>query len=75
MMDHLLTIPEAAGILRVHESTVYRMIRDGRMPGVHFGRTVRLTPTALESFVRAEEQRLHRGMATPTAYQNTGDGA
>ena len=47
----LLTVYEAAKVLRVNPITVRRHIADGRLRAVHVGRRVRVPQDALEEFV------------------------
>lgn len=50
-MDEVFTVPEAAQFLRVHEQTVYQLLREGRLKGVKVGRSWRIHRHVLESFV------------------------
>ena len=44
----LITVKEAAALLRYDEDTVWRKIRRGEIPGVHHhGRSIRIDRTAL----------------------------
>jgi excisionase family DNA binding protein len=57
----LLTVPEAAAILRVSRATVYRLANDGELPAHRVGAGIRfdrgeLTEFALRPF-RVEEDR------------------
>lgn len=45
----LLTCEEAAAFLRVHPRTVYRLLREGKLPGVKVGRQWRIRRTDLEA--------------------------
>jgi excisionase family DNA binding protein len=47
----LLTIREAAGVLRIGRSTVYELIGRGDIEVVHIGRAVRVPVDALRVFV------------------------
>ena len=47
----LLRVEEAAERLSLGRSKVYELIRDGRLPVVHIGRSVRVPARAVESFV------------------------
>lgn len=38
----LLTVKEAAEVLRVHEHTIRRLIRQGKIPGTKLGRDFRV---------------------------------
>lgn len=44
----MLTVEEVAGILRVNPKTVYRAIERGELPGLRFGRVIRVPRHALE---------------------------
>ncbi len=49
---NLLTIPEVAAWARVHPKTVYRWVKDGKLPAVQFGtRTVRIPEPAVRDFL------------------------
>jgi excisionase family DNA binding protein len=50
--ERLLVVKEAADFLRLSERTVWRMIDDGRLPAVRFGRAVRIRPEALAALMR-----------------------
>lgn len=43
-----LTVAEVAGMMRVSNMTVYRMVESGRLPAVRFGRSYRIPESALE---------------------------
>jgi excisionase family DNA binding protein len=47
----LVTIPEAAVVLAIGRSTVYRLICTGQLTPIHIGRSVRLAVEELEAFV------------------------
>ena len=47
MKIELLTVQEAAGLLRVHRNTIYAMIHDGRLPAFKVGRVWRIHPDDL----------------------------
>ncbi len=49
----VFTIEEAAALLRVHRSTVYRLVKEGKLERVYIGRrSARITRESLERFVR-----------------------
>jgi excisionase family DNA binding protein len=48
----LLTVVEAAGELHVHPNTVRRLLDGGRLTKVKLGRSVRVSSTELEAYVR-----------------------
>lgn len=47
----LLTAAEAAERLRVSTWRLYDMVREGMIPAVRLGRSVRVDPGALEDFI------------------------
>lgn len=52
----LLTVPEAADLLGLNYQTLYKYVREGRLPDrcvVRLGRTVRISRPALVSWVAA----------------------
>lgn len=50
----LLTVAEAAAILRLHPVTVQRLLRRGELPGVRVGRQWRIRRTDLDDRLRGE---------------------
>ena len=50
----LLTAAEVAKDLNVSLRTVRRLIKDGKLPIVHVGRSVRIRPAALDQLIDAE---------------------
>lgn len=53
-----LTVPETAGILRLHPKTVQRYLRLGKLPGVKLGKAWRVPKQALLSIATKEEEYL-----------------
>ena len=56
----LLTVAEVAGVLRVSNMTVYRLIKAGELPALRVGKNYRIREHDLESYlatgsVRANE--------------------
>lgn len=47
----LLTIREAAAAIRMSEGWIKAAIRDGKLQALHFGRSVRIRPEALEEYI------------------------
>lgn len=47
----LLTVPEAARLLAVGRTSLYRLIWGGELEPVHIGRSVRLSIAEIERFV------------------------
>lgn len=50
-MIQLLTVPEAAALLAISRSKLYRYIQDGSMPSVHIGGSRRISHEDLQDFV------------------------
>ncbi len=49
----VLTVDEAARLLRVNRKTLYDAVREGRVPGViRLGRSIRIGRTALVTWLR-----------------------
>jgi excisionase family DNA binding protein len=57
MARKLLTVQEAAEILRVTPNTVYRWTKRGRLPVVRLGYLVRIPASTIENLVGAEEEK------------------
>ena len=51
----LFTVAEVADVMRVSRMTVYRVIREGGLPAVRFGRSYRVPADALQSYLGAYE--------------------
>ena len=47
----LLTYREAGKLLGVTERTIFRLVRDGEITNVKFGRSVRIDPDDLRRFI------------------------
>jgi excisionase family DNA binding protein len=61
----LLTVPEAADVLRLSVGAVYQLIRADVLPACHVGRALRLSEDALATFVAAG------GRAWPGGWRKT----
>ena len=52
----VLTVDEAAALLRVNRKSLYQAIRENKVPGVvRLGRVIRLSRAALESWMQGKE--------------------
>lgn len=49
----ILTVEQAADLMQVHRITVYRYIREGRLPAVKLGKIYRLFSRDVEAFLEA----------------------
>lgn len=51
-LGELLTIPQAAELLKVSRSFAYQLAQQGAIPTVRIGRVVRIPAAGLENWVR-----------------------
>lgn len=59
MNDHsnlLLTVPEAATLLRISKNKAYELVRQRLLPAVHLGKNIRIPRQALERWI-AEQSK------------------
>lgn len=54
-MSQVMTVPELAQFLRVHPATIYRLLRDGRIPGFRVGAEWRFDREAIERWQQQRE--------------------
>ncbi|HLW70986.1 MAG TPA: helix-turn-helix domain-containing protein [Candidatus Binataceae bacterium] len=52
--DEIFTIKELSEHLRVHPTTIYRLLRQGRLPGFRVGSNWRFNRTAIEQWEMAQ---------------------
>lgn len=52
MESALLTVPEAAAYLSIGKSRLWEHIRDGVIPAVRIGKSVRIPRSELDAYVR-----------------------
>ena len=52
----LLTVPEAAAILRLCRTRVYELVRTHALPVVRIGKTIRIPKAALMDFIESMTQ-------------------
>jgi excisionase family DNA binding protein len=50
-LSRLLTVEDAAAMLRVDPRTIRRRIKCGELPAIYIGRLVRIEPKALRVFI------------------------
>ena len=50
-VERLLTYQDAAKQLQVTDRTVWQLVKDDKLRAVRFGRTVRIDPVDLRSFI------------------------
>jgi excisionase family DNA binding protein len=47
-LGEILTVAEVAGLLRLHPTTIYRLVKRGDLPGFKIGDNWRISSDALE---------------------------
>ena len=52
MSDTILTVSDLSKYLRTHRTTLYRMLREGRLPGFRIGSDWRFSLEAIEEWLR-----------------------
>ena len=68
--SELLTVPEAAKLLRISRNLVYELIAEHQIPCVRLGRVIRIPRKSLERWIRerATESALRPG-SQPLSYR------
>lgn len=51
MLERLLSYKQAGALLGVTERTVWTLVNDGELPAVRFGRSVRIDPADLRTYI------------------------
>ncbi len=65
----LLTVEQVAAYLQLNKLTVYRYIREGRIPAARLGKVYRVRKSDVDAFL--ESRKFHPGRATaPAARSN-----
>lgn len=49
--DRLLTVAEVAGVMRVSNMTVYRLIKGGELPALRVGKNYRIRETEVDRYL------------------------
>lgn len=50
-LPQVLTVPEAAHILRIGRNAAYQLVTNGNIRCIHIGRSIRIPRTALVQFL------------------------
>jgi excisionase family DNA binding protein len=58
-LKRVLTIGEVAEILRVHPTTIYRLVKRGELPGFKVGGNWRINSEALDTWLAEGSRRSH----------------
>ena len=74
MAEPLLNADEAAERLQLKKAYVYKLVRDGEIPHIRFGRSVRFRPESLDRWELEIEQGAGAGdvFATPGSRRRRG---
>lgn len=56
--EEILTITDLSAHLRVHPTTIYRLLREGRIPGFRVGSAWRFRRSAIERWEHAEAGKI-----------------
>jgi excisionase family DNA binding protein len=67
--DQIFTIKELSEHLRVHPTTIYRLLRQGRLPGFRVGSNWRFSREAIEQW---ERDQAGRAAASPPRRRRAG---
>ena len=51
LTNSILTIKEVSEVLRISPALAYRLVSEGHLTGIRFGRTVRVKSSDLDSFI------------------------
>ena len=66
MKDQVLTVQEVSAYLRVHPSTIYRMLKKNLLPAFRVGSDWRFTVEAIEKWLASVESGVRTRAATTT---------
>lgn len=63
--EMILTVPEAAGLLRLSRAFTYQLVAEGELPALRLGRRVLIPRSALERFIEQRSSATMRPQADP----------
>ena len=55
----LLTVKEAAKLMRIGRDMAYALVAEGRIPSIRLGRHIRIPRASLIAHLQAEAEKLH----------------
>jgi len=58
--NKLLTVNEVAGILRVSNMTVYRLLKSGQIPAIRVGKNYRIKESDVNDYLDRGTQRIEK---------------
>ena len=53
----ILNVSELSECLRIHKTTIYRLLREGRLPGFRIGSDWRFSVEAIDQWLRDHSQK------------------
>jgi excisionase family DNA binding protein len=53
----ILNVSELSEYLRIHKTTIYRMLREGRLPGFRIGSDWRFSVEAIDQWLSDQSQK------------------
>jgi excisionase family DNA binding protein len=56
--EPFLTAKDIAKMLKISNALAYRLIQNGQIPGVRFGRTVRVSMQSLDQFLQEHSDKI-----------------
>ena len=57
--EQVMTVPELADYLRVHRSTIYKLVKNEELPAFKVGADWRFLRSAIDSWINARNMRVH----------------
>ena len=54
MNDRYLTVAEVADLLQLSQSHLFAQVREGRLPAIRLGRSIRFDPESLQNWLREQ---------------------
>lgn len=60
-LPNILTLPETAQYLRVHPTTVYRMLKSGKLPAFKVGTDWRFYRHSIDAWISTQEANHRNG--------------
>jgi excisionase family DNA binding protein len=70
--EEILTITELSAYLRVHPTTIYRLLREGRIPGFRVGSAWRFNRASIQKWEHGEVDPNHSDGKSPPKRKRKG---
>lgn len=59
--DNVLTIEELSLYLKIPKSTLYKLVREGKIPSQKVGRHLRFHRESIDEWLKREDEHVRRG--------------